>query len=175
MEIKIRKASTHCLACGTKFEHLDKHFSCLNPPDDQELVREDYCQACWESGRASDVEETYSFWLSKYFDPSAVSEPDEAEFTPLRSIFYGAADKEERAEEAVAYLAAHLLRRQKVFRHVRAFEDTERESAVTTFADRFSGRLVEVPDPGFSADELDEARRELVQRLERTEDERDDT
>ena len=175
MEIRIRKASAHCLACGKRFQHLDKHFSCVDTTEGQELVREDYCPACWESGRAADVEKTYSFWLSKYFDPSAASQPDEEESTPLRSIFREAVDKEERAEQAIAYLAAHLLRRQKVFRYVRGFENTEKESDVSIFADRFSGRLVEVPDPGFSVDELDEARRELIQRLEHTEEKQDDS
>ena len=175
MEIRIRKASRHCLACGRRFEHLDRHFSRVDPSDEQELVREDYCPACWESGRAAEAEKAYSFWLSKFFDPSAVSQPDEEEFTPLRGIFYDAADKEERAVQAVAYLAAHLLRRQKVFRYLKGFEDAEKESDVSIFTDRFSGRLVEVADPGFSVDELDEARRKLVQRLEQTEDKQDDS
>lgn len=175
MEIKLRKASAYCLACGKRFQHREKHFSRLNAPDDQELVREDYCPACWESGRAAYVEKTYSFWLSKYFDPSAVSQPDEEVFTPLRSVFYEAVDKEQRVEQAIAYLAAHLLRRQRVFRFVKRFDDTEKEGEMSVFSDRFSGRLAEVPDPGFSMDELQEARRELVQRLEYMEGNRDDS
>lgn len=170
MEIRIRKASGHCLACGKKFQHLEKHFSRVNAPDEQELVREDYCPTCWQNGRAADVEKTYSFWLSKYFDSSAVSQPQEREFTPLRTIFEEATIKEDRTEQAISYLAAHLLRRQKVFRFVRrGAEHAEQEGDVTIFSDRFTGQLVEVIDPGFSIEELNEARRELVRRLEQME------
>ena len=175
MEIKIRKASPHCLACGKRFEHLEKHFSRANAADDKELVREDYCPQCWESGRAADVEKMYSYWLSKYFDPAAASQPDEEEFSPLRTIFYEAAESEEKVEQAVAYLAAHLLRRQKVFRFVRGFEDSERDGDVNVFSDRFSGRVAEVVDPGFSVEDLQEARQELLQRLEQMEGSQDDS
>ena len=175
VEIKIRKASPHCLACGKRFEHRQKHFSRVNTADGQDLLREDYCPACWESGRAADVEKTYSFWLSKYFDPSADSQPDEKEFSPLRTIFYEALEKEDRTEQAVAYLAAHLLRRQKVFRFVRGFEDSEREGDVNVFRDRFSGSVTEVVDPGFSVEELGRARQQLVQTLERMEGSQDDS
>jgi hypothetical protein len=175
VEIKIRKASAHCLACGKRFEHLEKHFSRVNAADEQELVREDYCPTCWDDGRATDIERAYSFWLAKYFDPAAASQPDEQQFSPLRRIFYEAVESEERAEQAIAYIAAHLLRRQKVFRFVKGFEDTERECYVGVFRDRFSGRLTEVVDPGFSVDELGGARQEFVRRLERMEGSQDDS
>ena len=175
MEIKIRKASAHCLACGKRFEHLERHFSRVNAASEQELLREDYCPDCWESGRAADVEKAYSFWLTKYFDPAAASQPDEQQFSPLRTIFYEAVEEEGRAEQAIAYIAAHLLRRQKVFRFVKGFEDTERECDVSVFYDKLSGRLREVVDRGFSVEELDGARQEFVQRLERMEGSQDDS
>jgi hypothetical protein len=175
LDIKIRKASSSCLACGKRFEHLRKHFSRANAGDDQELIREDYCPACWESGRAADLENTYSFWLSKYFDPAAASEPDEQEFSPLRTVFYDAVEREGRSEQAVAYLAAHLLRRQKVLRFIRGFEDSERDGDISVFSDRFSDRVAEVVDPGFSVEELQGARQELVQRLEQMEGSQDDS
>ncbi len=175
MELKIRKASSNCLACGKRFEHLEKHFSRANAAEDEELVREDYCPACWESGRAADVEDTYSFWLAKYFDPAAASEPNEEEFSPLRTIFYEAVEKEDQTEQAIAYLAAHLLRRQKVFRFVRGFADSERDGDINVFADRFTGTVTEVVDPGFSVEDLRAARQELVQRLEQMEGSEDDS
>ena len=175
MDIKIRKASSHCLACGRRFEHLEKHFSRANAGDEKELVREDYCPDCWKTGRAADIEETYSFWLSKFFDPAAESQPDEQEFSPLRTIFYEAVEKEDQTEQAVAYLAAHLLRRQKVFRLMRGVSDSEREGDVNVFSDRFSGQVTEIVDPGFSVEGLQEARQELIQRLEQMEGSQDDS
>jgi hypothetical protein len=175
MEINIRKASAHCLACGKRFEHLQKHFSQVNPAPEEELVREDYCAACWESGRAADAEHAFSFWLAKYFDPAAASQPDEREFGPLRTVFYEATESEDRVEQAIAYIAAHLLRRQKVFRFVKGFEDSENECNVSVFYDKLSGRLTEVADQAFSVQELEGARQEFVRRLERMEGSQDDS
>jgi len=175
MEINIRKAAAHCLACGTRFEHLQKHFSKVNAANEAELVREDYCAACWESGRAADAERALSFWLAKYFDPAAATQPDEREFGPLRAMFYEAVENEERLEQAIAYIAAHLLRRQKVFRFVKGFEDPESGCNVSVFYDKLCGRLTEVADHGFSVEELEGARQEFVQRLERMEGSQDDS
>ncbi len=175
MEIRIRKAAAHCLACGKRFEHLQKHFSQVDAASEDELVREDYCAACWESGRAADAERALSFWRAKYFDPAAASQPDEREFDPLRTVFYEAVENDDRAEQAIAYIAAHLLRRQKVFRFVKGFEDHEAECNVSVFYDKLSGRMTEVADKGFSVEELQGARQEFVQRLERMEGSQDDS
>lgn len=176
MEIKIHKASRYCLACGKKFEHLEKHHSRLTAPEgEEELPREDYCRECWESGRAADAEKTFSHWIAKYFDVSAAIEPDAAEFTPLRRILYEAIEKEGRREQAITYLAAHLLRRQKAFRYVKGAADPEKDVNVNVFSDRFTGRIVEVLDPGFSVEELNEARGELIRRLEEMEGTQDES
>jgi hypothetical protein len=175
MEINIRKAAAHCLACGKRFEHLQKHFSQVSAPTDQELLREDYCPECWESGRAADAERALSFWLAKYYDPAAASQPDERTFGPLRTVFYEAVESDQRLEQAIAYIAAHLLRRQKAFRFVKGFEDTESECQVSVFYDKLSGRMTEVVDQEFSVEELQAARQEFTQRLERMEGSQDDS
>ena len=76
---------------------------------------------------------------------------------------------------AKGYLAAQLLRRQKVFRLIKESDEDEGESRVSLFADRIGNRFIEVRDPNFSYDELEAGRQALLVRLRELESEEEDT
>jgi hypothetical protein len=94
----------------------------------------------------------------------ANQEPEE-NFSPLRQVFYDATASEQREELATAFLAAQLLRRQKVFRQVRESEETEEGGKLILYVDRIGNRLIEVRDPNFTYAELEAARLRLMDRL----------
>ncbi len=165
MEIKFRKADQHCSACGRKFDHLEPHLSVINEEND-EYVREDFCTACWTQRAESWARNSYSFWSTRYIDPTVANEQPPEHFAPLRRVFYDAVESDDRTEQAVAFIAAHLLRRQRAFRLMKEFAGEEQNGSVQVFADRFSQQLVEVTDRGFAAAELREARRILIERTE---------
>lgn len=162
MEIKISKAGRICAACERDFEHEERVHSLLRASEGQ-MVREDYCAACWDSkGRG---ESSYSAWTTRYIDPRiAEQEPPEV-FSPLRQLFYEAVEANERRELAKAYLAAQLLRRQKVFRLIKEAEEGEGDVRVALFADRIGDRLIEVRDPNLTYAEMEEGRQALLARL----------
>jgi hypothetical protein len=165
MEIKISKASKTCFACEHKFEHDETLHSLVRLSEDA-LLREDYCPACWNSERAKTA---YSVWSPRYYDPRvAEAEPAEV-FSPLRRLFYEAVEEEDRLEQAKAFLAAQLLRRQKVFRLIKESDEPEGEARLCLFADRIGNRLIEVRDPNFTYSEMEAARKRLVTRLEELE------
>ena len=83
----------------------------------------------------------------------------------MRQVFYEAVEADNRSELAKAYLAAQLLRRQKVFRLVKESDDPESEVRVTLFSDRIGNRLIEVRDPNLSFAELEAGRAALLERL----------
>jgi len=87
----------------------------------------------------------------------------------LRQVFYEAAESEDRSETAVAYLAAQLLRRQKVFRLLKESDGPESEVRVALYADRIADRLIEARDPDLSYAELEAGRITLLERLNRLE------
>ncbi|MFP4499788.1 MAG: hypothetical protein ACLFTT_02205 [Candidatus Hydrogenedentota bacterium] len=165
MEIKISKASKTCCACEHPFQH-DETFNSLVRVAEGALRREDYCRDCWTNDRAKAA---YSVWSPRYYDPKvAEAEPPEV-FSPLRRLFYEAIEEEDRLEQAKAYLAAQLLRRQKVFRLIKESDEPEGEARLSLYADRIGNRLIEVRDPSFTYSEMETARTRLVTRLEELE------
>jgi len=165
MSIKISKNAHLCAACGVDFQHEQTITSTVKKWEGA-LHREDFCQDCW---RAEHNKEAYSVWNMVYHDPKVESEEPPEVFSPLRQLFYEAAEEESRIEMAKAFLAAGLLRRQKVFRLIKESDEAEGKIRVTLYTDRLGNRLIEVPDPQFTYSELETARVRLLERLQELE------
>jgi hypothetical protein len=108
-------------------------------------------------------------WSPRFYDPKVAEQEPPEVFSPLRQVFYEAAESDDRAETAVAYLAAQLLRRQKVFRLLKESDGAENEVKVALYADRIADRLIEARDPSLSYAELEAGRVALLERLSRLE------
>jgi hypothetical protein len=165
MEIKVGKSAHVCAACEKNFQH-EEEFSSQVLLAEQDLVREDFCSSCWETSR---TRAAYSVWTATYYDPKVAEQEPPEVFSPLRQLFYEAIEAEERDEQAKAFLAAQLLRRQKVFRLIKESDEKDGEIRLVLYNDRIGNRLIEVRDPNFSYEELDMARGKLVQRLQELE------
>jgi hypothetical protein len=161
MEIKIGKSARACTACAAEFVH-DQEFTSLVRIENQALVREDYCKACWHADRGAGA---FSVWSPRFYDSRVADQQPPEVFSPLRQLFYEAVESEDRDEMAKAYLAAQLLRRQKAFRLVKEADDAERDLRVVLFADRIGNRLIEVRDPSLTFAELERGRAALLERL----------
>jgi len=161
MEIKISKSARTCCVCDTPFTHQDEMGSLVRV-ENRMLIREDYCLSCWNPERAANA---FSVWTPHYYDPKVAEQQPPELFSPLRQTFYTAVESEDRVEMAVAYLAAQLLRRQKVFRLLKESDGTETEARMTLFADLIADRLIEVRDPNLTYAELETGRRALLERL----------
>lgn len=161
MDIKIVRSNKHCHSCEMNFLHDQAIHSAVRIADHQ-FVREDFCANCWASIEQSAF---YSLWKTAYYDPAiAEAEPPE-HFSPLRQTFYEAVESSDRAQFAVAYLAAQLLRRQKVFRLIKESDGADGEPKIALFSDRLGGRLIEVKDPDLTHAELELGRTSLMERL----------
>jgi len=165
MSIKISKNAHLCAACGNDFHHEESITSTVKKWEGA-LHREDFCKDCW---RAERNKEAYSVWNMVYHDPKVETEEPAEVFSPLRQLFYEAAEEESRIEMAKAFLAAGLLRRQKVFRLIKESDEAEGNIRVTLYTDRLGNRLIEVPDPQFTYAELEAARVRLLERLQELE------
>ncbi len=162
MEIKISKCAANCCACETAFEHEQKVHSLVLMEDDA-LARRDYCAECITAAPRDGV---FCAWNVRYTDPRVLEAERQEAFSPLRRLFYDLATATERMALAQAYLAAQLLRRQKVFRQIKESEENDGAERVTLFLDRAGNRLIETRDLNFTYTELDEARVQLMERLQ---------
>jgi hypothetical protein len=162
MEIKISKSNRNCGKCERPFVHEEELISLVRM-EGQALIREDYCRSCWREEWAT---QAFSAWTHRYYDPQVAEQQPPEVFSPLRQVFYEAVEAQTRFELAKAYLAAQLLRRQKVFRLIKeSAEEQEGAAHVALFADRIGNRLIEVRDPNLSFDELEVGRQALLERL----------
>lgn len=165
MNIKISKSTHSCAACGVDFQHLQNLTSTVKVAEGV-LHREDYCKPCWKTEQNKAV---YSVWSTVYHDAKVEESAPPEVFSPLRQLFYEAAEEESRVEMAKAFLAAGLLRRQKVFRLIKESDESDGSVRITLYTDRIGNRLIEVPDPQFSYAEMDKARTLLIARLQELE------
>ena len=165
MNIKISKIAHHCVACEVDFTHEQQLTSAVRVVEGA-LQREDFCAGCW---KAEANKRAYSIWKTVYFDPKIESEEPPEVFSPLRQLFYEAVEEDSRVEMAKAFLAAGLLRRQKVFRLIKESDESDGEVRITLYADRIGNRMIEVPDPNFTHAEMEEASKRLLVRLQELE------
>ncbi len=161
MEIRIGKSTRVCAQTQQSFEHGQELLSLVKQGEDG-LVREDYSKEAWNPACADGA---IAVWATNYVDPDIENQQPDDSFSPLRNLFYEAVESEDRAELAKAYLAAQLLRRQKVFRLIKEGEETDTDSKFALFTDRIANRMIEVRDPNLSYAELNTARASLMEIL----------
>ena len=161
MEIRIGKPGRVCAQTDRQFEHGETVVSVMRV-ENQQLVRHDFGKPVWDDERGAGA---IAVWETQYQDPAAANQEPPEKYSPLRSIFYAAAESGDRIQIAKAYLAAQLLRRQKVFRLVKESDDAEGESRVALFMDRIGNRLAEARDPHLTYAEMETARVELMNEL----------
>ncbi|MFP4190799.1 MAG: hypothetical protein ACLFU6_01890 [Candidatus Hydrogenedentota bacterium] len=161
MEIKIGKNAKKCFVCETPFVH-DQVFVSRTRVQEGVLLREDYCEACWDPSWG---EGAFCVWRPVFRDPSVeLEEPPEA-YSPLRQAFYEALESEDRAVLARAYLAAQLLKRQRVFRLIKESDESDGETRISLYVDKHGDGLIEIRDPNLSYAELEVGRADLLERL----------
>ena len=173
VELKVRKSASNCLGCGKKFQHQEDHHSALLPGS-EDTVREDYCPECWKRVGEDCREAAICSWVTSYVDPAVESIKAVEHLSPLRRLFYEICESDEPNKLAMAFLSAHLLRRQRAFRLLKEFEDSQRKTSTAVFLDKVNGRIIEVADPDLSAAQMNAARLELQRRLEEMEGEESD-
>lgn len=163
MEIEVQKESPHCINCNNAFVNGQKHHSLLRI-DGSNFIREDYCEKCW-TARLAAVETAYSHWETKYRDPAASKATPEGQFMPLLKLCYESIAQEGRDFEAIAYVAALVLRRQKVFRFIREEKEASSHRNVLVFADKYNDTQVRVIDPQLTETEMRDVKLKLEEQL----------
>lgn len=161
MEIRIGKPGRVCAKTEKEFTHGEELVSVMRV-ENQQLVRRDYSKSGWHQTEGSGA---VAVWETQYIDPAVAQQEPAEKFSPLRKLFYDSVESSDRIQIAKAYLAAQLLRRQKVFRLVKESDDSEGESRVALFLDRIGNRLVEARDPHLTYDEMKAGRLLLMEEL----------
>lgn len=165
-DVAIGHAGRTCARCEEKFTDGQDVCSVLGPDAGGEWPRVDYCTACWSTVReGAGPDQFFLCWRTKFTDRDAANRTPASQYTPLLSICYDALQADDPAAEGLAYLTAMVLRRQKVFRYIRAARDDATARSALVFFDKVNETEVRVPDPQLTPEELAVMRQELQARL----------
>jgi len=174
MEISIQKESSRCMGCNGPFAHEQKHLSLLRIKD-KVFLREDYCEKCWsERSDPAESNEIYSFWETKYHDPSVEKATPHEQFIPLLDLCYESIAQGGPEGEAMAYMCALVLRRQKVFRFIREGKEDSSGREMLMFSDKHNGTQINIIDPRLTESQLQDVKRRLEERIAQSRGEIDD-
>lgn len=106
--------------------------------------------------------DVYSHWETRYRDPAVARTTPKEQYMPLLNLCYESVAQSGFDAEAMAYVCALVLRRQKVFRFVREEKDEASGRTVLIFADKHNDTQMRIVDPQLTESQL----REVKQRLE---------
>ena len=175
VEINIQRESSRCLKCDMEFAHDQKHHSLLKI-EGKEFLREDYCIKCWtERPDNDDASRVYSSWETKYCDPSVAKATPQEQFLPMLNLCYESIAEGGPEGEAMAYMCALILRRQKIFRFVREEkEEQEPHRSVLIFVDKHNDTQIGIVDPELTDSQLQEVKQALEEKIGPEEDQTDD-
>ncbi|UCD56026.1 MAG: hypothetical protein JSV16_09240 [Candidatus Hydrogenedentota bacterium] len=163
--MEIQKKSSHCTGCSEAFAHEQKHHSLLRI-EGNSFLRDDYCEKCW-SGRPglAGMDEIYSHWETKYQDPTVAKATPKEQFIPLLDLCYESIAQGDSDGEAVAYMCALILRRQKVFKFIREEKEEPTRRSVLVFSDKYNDTRIRIVDPQLTESQLEDVRRKLEEKL----------
>lgn len=174
MEIYIHKESSQCLRCQQAFCHDQKHYSLLKI-DGADFLREDYCEACWtRQSMVPGTEEVYSHWETKYRDPAVVKATPKEQFMPLLNLCYESIALGGPDSEAMAYVCALILRRQKIFRFVREEKEEASDRKILVFSDKYNDTQIRIVDPLLTESQLQDIRQRLEEHIGYTKEQNDE-
>jgi hypothetical protein len=125
--LKITRPQNACVKCGAAIADAGKHPSVIfaaepqfeaGAEDDEEgVLRQDFCPACWEEIRGTDY---FSFWLARREKPRPRKVQNRRERNTMLLSYFDHLYQQGSHEHAQhLYFMAHLLMKFSVFRWVR--------------------------------------------------------
>jgi hypothetical protein len=154
---RISKGRPQCSYCGAEFADNGVFYSCLTD-EEGELVREDFCPACWEKFRTQPY---FCHWQSR----RSVGEKKRTVDTSLMIEFFDRLEGAETQEKRIFrfVLALYLMRRKEL-----KLRDMRREGGheVMVFTRRAGGGAVEVANPELSEEQIEAASEQLTALLD---------
>ena len=158
-EWKIRRRHGECSACAAAFEDGTRHASSLRFDEEESLVREDLCQACWEAADES----SYVFW---WFTRHEVDRKKtvQLDMGSLERLFMELQGREEEKLRELRYLLCLLLMRKRKLKLVKVKRGSKGEQLVLRRPRRTEELLVWVYE--FTPDRMEELRTRLQEVLD---------
>ncbi len=156
---KIRRRHGECSRCEAAFEDGQRLASLLRIDEEDDLLREDLCEACWKAGDP----ESYLFWWFTRHHPTR-SKTVQLDLGSLERLFMELGSREEGSLRELRYLLCLLLMRKRKLKLIRVLRGKEGERLILRRPRRQEELAVHVFD--FTTERLEELRSRLQEVLD---------
>jgi hypothetical protein len=158
-EWKIRRRHGECTRCESAFAQGARHSSVLRLDEEQDLLREDLCDACWKTAESED----FLFWWFTRFEVDR-KQTLQLDLASLERLFMELEGREEEKLRELRYLLCLLLMRKRKLKLQKVLRNEKNEELVLRRPRREEELTVRVYD--FTPDRIEELRSRLQEVLE---------
>lgn len=163
MDWEIQGLSAQCFGCQKALQNGDDFYCFLVIEPENQLKRNDFCRACFESSKSSWVNRTdlYSYWKGQVkLTPSPVHAPPlpYERFEILLRKYVGS---QEERDKKFSYILALLLERKKILIHRESVLKDQETKRFLVYEHHESGETIILEDPHLSLNQVDEVQKEL--------------
>ncbi len=153
-EYNIRKTSGQCSACEAKLEP-DTELTALVREGKDELIREDFCNACWAESPKEEEPGVLCVWHTRVPIPSEKKKLliDDG---LLKNLFERLADSEEPSKINFRYVLGLVLMRKRLLVYDRSEKDDEGQEVWQMHFRGDKETVRKVIDPNLSEDQIAE-------------------
>lgn len=142
MEYKIRKSSYRCSRCDREFEKDEVYVSLVEIGED-ELVRRDHCESCFElpEGEAA---ESIAFWRARRSE--VPDQKKSIDFATLRELFFKMVESSNEDYRKVRYLLGLVLIRKRFIKLKEFVTEEGNDFLIVTTKQRKEPLKLEAPE-----------------------------
>jgi hypothetical protein len=158
-EWKIRRRHGECTRCQAAFEEAGRHASVLLIDEEQNLLREDLCDACW---RAMEPGGLLFWWFTRFY--ASRKKTLQLDLGSLERLFMELEGREEEKLRELRYLLCLLLMRKRRLKLQKVKRGKQGEELVLRRPRRTEELSVWVYD--FTPDRMEELRSRLQEVLD---------
>jgi len=156
---KIRRRHGECSRCEAAFEDGQRLASLLRIDEEDDVLREDVCEACWKAGDP----DSYLFWWFTRHHPTR-SKTVQLDLGSLERLFMELGSREEGSLRELRYLLCLLLMRKRKLKLIRVLRGKDGERLILRRPRRQEEIEVHVFD--FTTERLEELRSRLQEVLD---------
>lgn len=159
-EWNIRARSESCSLCGREFEDGEE-FKTMLASADEELVRTDICDRCWDDEKHRDA--ALSVWRSVFrLPPPKPEEPLRKETS--ESLLRRLMETEEVSQRDVIFVLAVDLERRRIFQE-REMELLDSGEKKRVYEHKKTGEVFIIHDPDLNLRELEDVQGRVIELL----------
>jgi hypothetical protein len=157
--LKIERVHKVCAGCAREFVHGEEVISAVASSAEEQLVRKDYCLACW----ARPPQEIFSYWRTLYPEKS---KPNIEDMDKVQKFFDKLLEKPDPTPEieGVKFFTALVLARKKRLKLLGSRQEGDR--AWIRVEKAWDGEKAEVPDPGITEEQIAQIRADMERLFE---------